>query len=97
MFGYLFRVRGNYMTVLIEANHYDPIVHVFWPFSVWHQRFRRGPQRAKHGRNLPMMPADEDYLPLIIRTQLSGKISGLLVSEAIVDWQICRLCKPLHR
>src|SRR5262249_49765758 len=92
-----FGALGDYMTVLIETNPDEPIIDVSRPLTVWQQRFRGGSQCAKHIRNLPVMPADENYLGLVICTQLSCKISWLLVGKAIVDWQVCRLCKGLDR
>src|SRR5262245_23508942 len=92
-----FRVLGNYVTVFVETNDDNPIIDVSWIFTVWQQRFGRGSQRAKQSRNLPVMPADENNFALVICTQLSRQISGLLVRKAIIDWQFCRFCKRLHR
>jgi len=76
------------MAVLVEAQQDDPIVNGIRPFTVGQKGFGLCSQCAEQSRNVSVTPADENHFALVVCTQVSRQVSGLIVTKTRIDLQI---------
>ena len=91
------RTPGNQTAVLIVAKQDDPIIDRIWPFAVGEEAVGVRSERPEEGRDVRVMPGDENPLSLLRRTQGSRQFSGLVIAKARIDRQLRGLRERLDR
>ena len=81
------------MSLLIEAKQDDPIVDRTGPFAIRQKAFGVCSQCTEQSRNVWVTPTDQNHFSLLVCTQVSRQVSGLIVAKTGIDFQICCLCK----
>ena len=81
------------MSFLIEAKQDDPIVDRTGPFAVRQKGLGVCSQRTEQSRNVLVTPTDQNHFSLLVCTQVSRQVSGLIVAKTRIDFQFCCLCK----
>ena len=84
------------MSVPIEAKQDDPIVDRTGPFAIWQKGFGVCPQCTEQSRNVWVTPTDQNHFSLLVRTQVSGQLSGLTVAKTRIDLQFRCLREWFH-
>ena len=85
------------MSVLIIGEQDDPIVDLIRPFAIRQKGFGVCSQCTEQSRNVSVTPADQNYFSLVVRTQVSGQVSRLIVTKTGIDCQFCRLREWFQR
>src|ERR1700677_742009 len=89
--------RLHQLPLPIVTQLYDPPKNLIRPFSFRQQLLWRSAQRPKQPGNLPMMPTDNNLLPLWPRPQFVRQFLKLFVCELLVNYQPHRLAQWRQR
>src|SRR4030095_14836562 len=84
-----FRARRNQSSLLIIAEQDNPIGDRTWPFTIRQKVFWLCAERTHQSRYISVTPADENHFPLLVRTQVSGQVSRLIVAKTRIDSYFC--------
>src|SRR6267143_5977433 len=87
------RACWNQTALFIVTQQDHPIIDRIWPFAIREKPFGLCSQRTEQSRNVAVTPAGENHFSLVVCTQVSRQLSGLLVPKAGIDWQFCCLCE----